>query len=859
MLLATGQTYFGLDAVGNQVMVLDPMGRGTYYQYDVMNRVDKRYDGADGIAQFGYDARSLMTYALEIGTGAAIYTYDAAARLAAQGNGLGEYSYFSYDARGNRIRVMTPTLKAIYFTFDRLGRQTHKTSQFTDAPIFAIAYMGYDQASNQVVAVDEVGNPNYFTYDGLNRLSKSKDGAFNSTYFGFDSRSSTVLRLDPDGRSTYMTYDTARRLSRQYFKNPVAGEATDSPIYYVYNQASDLTIVDDRLSGLNVTYMDFDAVSRVTKKVTLAGAVYYAYDLSGRLTSLKDPRLVETQHVYDSAGRPRISQTSAGRSAYYFYDTSGFLIAKTLPGGDVKAYYSYDVAGRIKGLRNLNSSNALLTYFKFNRNANGSVTQIEHGKNDYTYFTYDNLEDPLTEFRIKNAVQVYGIVWDWDKAGRRITQSGPVDNSDVTYDSRNLLEYEDTTLEGTVNYQYDLAQRLKTRYSSGQATYFKHDQRNQIKEIRFQGVAGTTHYFHYNGLGERVVMIGGVGGTIPTYLAYNGPLLTERDASGTTYGAYRWGPGGDLIESTDIESGVTAGPAVDQRGSVNALPGASGGLLYDLYGEYLSETLASGARTRFLPPGQLRINTPVQMNLTGRGLYLVRQGILSRGPAQWWQWTLRDGLAGVVALAPAVYAPDVFLCPIPEGPGDGGRWGSTDRDVRRKQCETDTWGCHPPDPEAYPPLPADDTKFNCGGYAWRTGTDMSLLEALKRLATCREVECTERCRTGEWKFWYWQWTSNVYAERDLGPDGQPRPGVRPIPGVSGPNYHVVSHPAEAGVAFSKTGKNPIRSPKPPSEWGPDQPRQHAGERRNPDGTVDRLVRLQENVAPPLCYCCPRPW
>src|SRR5690606_3014623 len=102
---------------------------------------------------------------------------------------------------------------------------------------------GYDSVGNQVLSLDELQNPTYFEFDRLNRLSAVKDAAFAKTYFGYDERSSQVLRIDADGRATYMAYDAARRLGRRYFRNPVSGEATDSPSYFVYDTLN-LKIVD---------------------------------------------------------------------------------------------------------------------------------------------------------------------------------------------------------------------------------------------------------------------------------------------------------------------------------------------------------------------------------------------------------------------------------------------------------------------------------------------------------------------------------------------------------------------------------------------------------------------------------------
>lgn len=77
---------------------------------------------------------------------------------------------------------------------------------------------------------------------------------------------------------------------------------------------------------------------------TDAGEVYYAYDVSGLRTSLKDPDLEENLYVYDDAGRLSKMQVAPSRTAYFAYDASGMVVRRHAPLNEVVAYFTYDSA-----------------------------------------------------------------------------------------------------------------------------------------------------------------------------------------------------------------------------------------------------------------------------------------------------------------------------------------------------------------------------------------------------------------------------------------------------------------------------------------------------------------------------------
>lgn len=642
-----GVSYFQLDLAGNRERLIEPGYAGssypTYFVYDGLNRVTCRYNVLLENTYFEYDARSHVLKEIDPVGRKPEMAYDAAGRLSITWNQLGEFTFFNYDARGNRTSVTNPRGYSTYFRFDRLGRQTHRT----DA-LGGVSYVAYDAAGNRLQASDELGRTTYFTYDGLSRLTHSKDQLGAVTYMAYDNRSAVTLRRDADGRTSYMTYDTAGRPSIQHYKNPVAGESATSPSYFVYDEVNDLRIVDDRVAGLGVNYFDYDAMDRLTKKVTNTGALYYSYDLGGRKRTLKDRSFNENYYVYDGAARLSYEVLDSGRAAYFLYDASGLVTRKRLPtsgaGGAMTSYYTYDSARRVTQIAHKHSTGATSQSFDYVRDPNGQPTITSSPNFVDTYYTYDAL-DRLTfeDWQSKTHVSVYGFRYAYDAASNRTNKSvvsSPTSETYYEYNAVNLVTKEHVLGGSTTYYAYDSSQRMtsaRTTAAGGQSAYFAHDQRSWVTGIDFtsSGGADAARSFVYTGLGERVV----VNDSATTYWQHDGrKLILERSNFGTDARRYRHNqaPSDSMGSAVEIYAEPDGGsslfyPLCDVRGTTSKAvvenAGQEGIYRDDFFGVRLGEQ-SSGAplgnqRLRWISPAFLKLNTSNQrLYLTPGGVYI---------------------------------------------------------------------------------------------------------------------------------------------------------------------------------------------------------------------------------------------
>ncbi|MEZ0228969.1 MAG: hypothetical protein ACAI25_10120 [Planctomycetota bacterium] len=436
-----GMQYFGFDAVSNRVLVLDQEGRPTYFGFDRIDREYYRYNFAVETWVTYFDARNSVTHRIDPVNRWTYFTFDRLNRLSKQSNMLNPPAYMGYDARSSRILTVNPRGFPTYWTMDRLARTQAQKDAF-----FNIRYWGYDQVGNRTVQVDERGGATYWAYDQADRVRMVMDagdltGVRGKTYHGWDAVGLTRMKTDADGRLTsfgYFGYDASRRPTTMSF-------SADPTIYYTYDSLGNLTSVLDETGTSTSAH---DGLNRLTKKTTLAGNVYYAYDKTGLKTDLKDTDFKESTYVYDAAGRLQSVTLldSPARAAYYAYDASGRLTKKAGISNVVLSYHTYDNAGRLSQLDHRKGSDFSLAISQaYVRDANGAITTIAREGTRSFYYTFDALGRPTEELdKTSGSTTIYGFRYNYDAASNRYFKYDTVNNKTFYYsfDSRNALRKE---------------------------------------------------------------------------------------------------------------------------------------------------------------------------------------------------------------------------------------------------------------------------------------------------------------------------------------------------------------------------------------------------------------------------------
>jgi len=309
------------------------------------------------------------------------------------------------------------------------------------------------------------------------------------------------------------------------------------------------------------------------------------YDANGNRTILTDPDGKVTRYRYDALNRV-ITLSNAGGTSEYRYDRSS-LLSETLHPNGSRAEQSYDGAGRIRHIDNLQGT-AVVTSYDYQLDANGNRTrQVETsgGAEETTTYGYD-LADRLQSVAYPAKTTTY----TYDGAYNRLTErstdgSGTVlEDQRYGYDSRNQLRSITDNLDAaqSISYSYDANGNQTLKSKNGSITTFVYDARDKLVSV--QENSTTLGLFRYDYAGRRIEK--DLGGQI-VRTSYDGDsALIQYDSNGDTLARYDYGP--QRLASLEQVSEGRQYYLFDGLGSVSALTNAAGTLQaryqYDAWG-----------------------------------------------------------------------------------------------------------------------------------------------------------------------------------------------------------------------------------------------------------------------------------
>jgi YD repeat-containing protein len=312
------------------------------YLYDAAHRLTQITDKAGDAIDYIYDATSNVTAVNVYDPAKALtrthsYTYDAGNRLASDtGATAGEKTTYTYDNEGNLLTRTDPLGHVSTYTYDALNRR----ESFLD-PLHNKTDYSYNENDDLTAVVDPRGLETIYTYDGLDDQIGVKSPDTGKTTRIFDASGSVLTSTDARAKVGTYTYDA---LNRPLKITWTGGET----IAYTYDTGTDgighLAKMVDPAGTTSFTYNQRGQVltkTQVTGTVTLT--VTYAYDVFGRLSSLKYPSGKVITYSYDSSGRVAALSTGAESIAYFPF---GPAKSWTEPNGATYAR-TFDKDGRI--------------------------------------------------------------------------------------------------------------------------------------------------------------------------------------------------------------------------------------------------------------------------------------------------------------------------------------------------------------------------------------------------------------------------------------------------------------------------------------------------------------------------------
>jgi|GEM_PF-2405064 len=350
------------------VLVTDPLGYKTIYQYDIYARLIRT------LRQYDTNHYSGTSYGYDADTGLPISVTTTRTPLDADGN-----------PQNSPLQQLTSSI-----TYDALDRPFSSTfAQGTDKELittttYTSTGLPYQKAVRDVIS-PEHWSTSTLVYDSLGRpvqeiLPQTSDVAINTQALP----------------TTVIAYDNFGRLSQT------------SDAY------GNVTTYGHDICG-HLSYQKAPAVLDARSGLTLEPTTTYQYDAAGQLIQRVDPLGYAWRYDHDTAGRlvkttgPVVSpdKDSAHRQAVwqYQYDTAGNIHQFIDAEGHYKRYDYYPdntVASTYVPVSFTDDSGTpsiVDVVEQYQRDALGHLTRLIDGNNQSTAFTYDGLGRTLTVTR----------------------------------------------------------------------------------------------------------------------------------------------------------------------------------------------------------------------------------------------------------------------------------------------------------------------------------------------------------------------------------------------------------------------------------------------------------------------------
>lgn len=411
-----------------------------------------------------------------------------------------------YDQRNNHRQVIFgPTG---YMTSDKYAVGMPEEQDFTYVnladnllqkvtdPMGNVTTYNYDNNGNVTSATSLDGTSGAattsYSYDtgGFNHLLSVTDPLSHTWSFSYDSAGNLTAATDPLNNQATFTYNAAGQLL-------TASDPLHNTSRYTYNLFGDPVSVTDPLE--NTTKFNQDNVGRLLSVTdALNQTASYQYDSLNQVLQVTDPRGLPngvTSFTYDANGNLLTvqdpSQQGTGLMTSYVYDNMDRVIARIDPLQRQESY-QYDLGGNLTQYTDRRGKVATLTYDALDRTTfAGFGTQpgpTYESTISYAYDKYDRLlatADSLAGSNLCSTVL----------AGASICHT----YNDLT------RTYTETTPQGTITYNADLAGRRSTMTVAGQPTVsYTFDFANRLTQIsQATTPTATVTSFSYDADGRR--------------------------------------------------------------------------------------------------------------------------------------------------------------------------------------------------------------------------------------------------------------------------------------------------------------------------------------------------------------------
>ncbi|MFO0453326.1 MAG: hypothetical protein ACK52I_32475, partial [Pseudomonadota bacterium] len=387
----------------------------------------------------------------------------------------------------------------------------------------------YDNLSNIVSTTDALNNVSTVQYDDLNRPiaigtpHPTTVGSTLNTTIAYTPtlRGWSIQSTNPLGNTTIAQSDMLGRTTR------VSGSAISTQSWDYWMDGRVRTTIDELGRATDFTYDQRGRLLSHQAPAPTVGAnrptTSFTYSIDSLLTATTDPMGRVTSYEYDNGGRvsrvvaPDPDGAGAQVASYqqFVRDSVGNVLRHTDRINEATGHWTvntYDAWFRL--LTSTDEQNAVTStvYDVF-----GNVTRVTDAKSNNTDYTYNKLNQLVTENKGTNRTYSYdanGNLRSYTDRNNRTTT--------FQYDFRNRLTSEAWGTTRTLTYSYDVGDRLTGILDSDPLSIdfqFAYDTRNQLQAERQYGsifLLGRSVLFdrNYDSVGNLTQLRANINGTI---------------------------------------------------------------------------------------------------------------------------------------------------------------------------------------------------------------------------------------------------------------------------------------------------------------------------------------------------------
>ncbi|WP_257385290.1 RHS repeat-associated core domain-containing protein [Tahibacter caeni] len=346
-------------------------GEHLRFDYDPLDRVNRVTDASGRVTAYRYDDRNYFT-GLTTPDGAEWrYARDIHGNLLGITDPLGRTTRYTYDQQGRLLRIAQPDGGTYLFRYE----DGHRSPVAVTDPLGQTAEFRYDDRGNLIEARDEGGavtryaldgqgrpvriidargGENVLSYDRSGRLVERRDCLGQSTRHDYDAAGNVVRSIDPLGGTTHYQY---RRINRQ--DRVVAITTADGATERFGHDALGRLVAHVDAAGHATRYALAPDGRPLTREDAAGRTQRYRYDVHGRLTALVNENGATANFAWDAVGRLVAERGFDGRRIDYRYNLAGELVesADGVPDGQpwmapgqeglIRVRFQRDAAGRL--------------------------------------------------------------------------------------------------------------------------------------------------------------------------------------------------------------------------------------------------------------------------------------------------------------------------------------------------------------------------------------------------------------------------------------------------------------------------------------------------------------------------------